>query len=349
ERAEEREVVVGPELRTRLAADNLELPNALKGQRFVLLPAITGRDLLRQVLREIGGVAAEEHGPTLGQLDEKGHVAGGMARREKRADAGSDVVVSRLETPGVLSRELVGEDPVVEASGEGGELGLMHVHVATRQLAESSRVIEVQVAEDDHVDVVRSEAEAAEIARDPLRLGHARRLEPRPHGIEVARLQLGSGDLAIVAAGVVEDAAVWRLDEVGENGRVDVLTVTAMARRHDLLVADGPRQQWPQAKSSTHARLRSWKLVSGGEGEANVEDRASVRPTRHGDASALGLGHDAADREAEPGARHVGSPGRAAAIEALEEVGDLLLRHPGACVGDRHNRGVSVRHRVDAN
>src|SRR5215813_15195259 len=66
ERAEEREVVVGPELRTRLAADNLELPNALKGQRFVLLPAITGRDLLRQVLREIGGVAAEEHGPTLG-------------------------------------------------------------------------------------------------------------------------------------------------------------------------------------------------------------------------------------------------------------------------------------------
>src|SRR5262249_31026083 len=186
-------------------------------------------------------------------------------------NAGRHLVVAGLETPGIFPGELVGEDPVVETRGEGGELGLVHVNVAPGQLAEPARVVEVQVAENHDVDVLRPEAETAEIARDPLRVTHARRLEPRPHGIEEARPDLGSDDLAVVAADVVEDAAIRGLDEVGEDGRLDELALTTMTCRDDLLVAHGAGHERPEANGTAHDCSRR---------------RGFTRPGRSGDVEA---------------------------------------------------------------
>src|SRR5258708_25172860 len=87
----------------------------------------------------------------------------------------------------------------------------MHMNLASRQVAQSARVIEVQMPEKHDVDVLGRQTQPPQVSGNPLVLGHLRRLEEGPHGIEVPRPQLGSRDLSIIAPDVIQNAAlgVW--------------------------------------------------------------------------------------------------------------------------------------------
>ena len=84
-----------------------------------------------------------------------------------------------------------------------------------------------------------------EIRGDPLPLAHLWWIEQRTHRFEMPCIQNRVGNLAVVATDIVEDTPVGRLNQVGEDGGLKELTVPAIARRYDLLVALCARQQRP--------------------------------------------------------------------------------------------------------
>ena len=184
-----------------------------------------------------------------------------MARRVTRCAHGMharrNLVIAGLEAPLTLGCDFIGKDPRVQTRGDRCELRMVDVDVAAWNVTQPAGVIEVQVPEEYHVDVLRGESQALEVAGNSLVVVHAGRVEPRTHWVEVARTKLRRCDFAIVAADVVEDATVRSLDQVRKDRRLQVLAVSPIAGRHDLLIALRTSQQGPQPSGASHVGLQS--------------------------------------------------------------------------------------------
>ncbi|MCY1550853.1 hypothetical protein D9M68_871370 [compost metagenome] len=123
---------------------------------------------------------------------------------------------------------------------------------AALEFLQAARVVEMQVADEDQVHVLRGEAQARQVVRDALLLAHVGCAHLEHGGVVVALAQRGPVDLGVVAAHVVEDAAVGRLDQVGQDGRLDELAFAPVERGDGLVVAVGRREQGPETQGACH-------------------------------------------------------------------------------------------------
>lgn len=146
-------------------------------------PKAAGGHLVVEVLLEIRGVAREQHRASLRQLDPHGHVAGGVAGGHEGAHAPCHLVLSGLDHEGIDApessagrREDRGVDPLRSAPIIPVEVDLRPAALAAEFL-ETARVIEVKVADEDHIDVLRKKSEAAEETGSPLVFIHLRGAE----------------------------------------------------------------------------------------------------------------------------------------------------------------------------
>ena len=152
-----------------------------------------------------------------------------MPWRAHGTHSSGDLVVARLETPRIFAEEFFWKYAAVEAGGEGIELRMMDMHVATRNIAQAAGMIEVQVPEEYHVDIFCSESQVFQVPGNSLLFGHVWRIEQRAHRIEVMCAKLGRCDFPVVAADVVENATVRGLDQVGKDWSLDVLAMSSIA------------------------------------------------------------------------------------------------------------------------
>ena len=225
----ESHVVVGPKLGIFSTGESLELANAGKRQSCVVLPAATGSDFLRQILGQIGGISAENYRPAFRQLNQQRHMTRGMARTGDGLHARRDAVFTALSVPLIRTSQLVGKHAAVQSGARGSEFISVDMHFATQQVADAADMVKMQMADKDQVDIGWRQSQSRQVARDTLLFLHVGRFDLGAHRVEVLGAQGGVNQFAVIAACIVEDAAVRRLDQVGEDGRVDELAVATIA------------------------------------------------------------------------------------------------------------------------
>jgi hypothetical protein len=137
------------------------------------------------------------------------------------------------------------------------------VDVAPGHVAQTAGVIVVQVADEDDVDILRSQSQSLQVTRDALVIGHLRRLDLRPLRFEEFRAQRWIGNLFVVAAGVVEDPSIRRLDQISEDRSIDKVAVAAVSRRHDFFVTLRTGEQWPETNGAGHGGIPEGELRRG--------------------------------------------------------------------------------------
>ncbi len=121
--------------------------------------------------------------------------------------------------------------------------------------------------------------------RDPLLLGHLRRVKAGHGRIVITVAQGRLVDLRVVAADVVENPAVRGLDEVSEDGGLDALPMAAPPGRDRLVVAMERGEQRPERSHPGHEFSRAAVIFRGGR----LRLESTTRPYRSG-SSAASLG-----------------------------------------------------------
>ena len=88
----------------------------------------------------------------------------------------------------------------------GHQLARMHMDVGMGEVVQTAGVIEMQMPQENRIDVPAGQAERGKAGRQSLSFAHGRRAEGETAAIPLALR--GIGELAVVAADLVEDAAL---------------------------------------------------------------------------------------------------------------------------------------------
>ena len=192
------------------ARDRLEPLDRMHGPRRV--PDDAGRDLLVDGFLPVAAVARQDHRPRLGQLDEERLMPRGVPVAPEHGDAGHDLGVAVEEPPPVARQVEVllvveaGEEP--RGVARVRVLVLLGHQLGLREEKGAARVIEVQVGEDHHVDVLRLDPHGVQAVHEQVGLGEGRQ--------GVASHEAGHG--ARREAGVEENGRVRGPDEIAGDG-----------------------------------------------------------------------------------------------------------------------------------
>ena len=176
-----------------------------------------------------------------------------MAGGRDRAQAGQQVIFAFHDFPAVVAGKVIGKVAGVLALARRFQFVALNVDFAAGDVAQAPGMVEMQMANEDGIDVGSRNAEAREPGRQALVFVHVGRAESERRRIEPMRAFFRIGDLGVVAADVVEHAAIGRLDQVGEDRRLDRRAGAAIARGKRLVVAMRRGQQRPQFEYGRHA------------------------------------------------------------------------------------------------
>ena len=177
-----------------------------------------------------------------------------MTRAVDDPQPGAQCLLLAIEPPPVLGREVVREIRAVGIVLRRRPLVGVAMNLRAREVAQAARVIEVQVAQHDRVDVGRRDADPRQQHRQTIVSGHLRRAEREPARAVVAFAQRGVRDLPVVAADVVQHAAVRGFDQVREDRRLDRRPVRLAVQRQAGVVAVAAGQDRNQPPDVAHAR-----------------------------------------------------------------------------------------------
>jgi len=159
-----------------------------------------------------------------------------VSGRQQRAHTGGELIFVALDPPARSVCDLIAEYATILPGACGGEFIAVNVYLTTGNIAEAARMIEMQMAQKDHIDIFDAKSQPVQVVRNALFLGHLRWLKQRPHRLEETPTQLGVSDFAVVAPDVIENPSVRCLDQKGQDRRIDVYALPAVTRRDDLLV-----------------------------------------------------------------------------------------------------------------
>src|SRR5258706_10901770 len=136
------------------------------------------------------------------------------------------------------------------------------VDLAAGHIAKTAGMVEMQVTEKYSIDVRGCYAEPGKPGRQSLVLAHIRRAESEHGRVVPLCAFLRIGDLGVIAADVVKNAAVDRLDQIGEDGRIDHRAGAAIACREGLFVTVRCGQQRPEFAYRGHATILPASLAA---------------------------------------------------------------------------------------
>src|ERR1700737_2683972 len=179
-------------------------------------------------------------------------MGGGVPGRIDCPHAGREIVLVALQTPPVVARKIVLEVAEVRLCPGSFEFVRMDVDVRPADVAQSSCMVEMQVSDHHDVDIRRLQAEPCKMTGNALLVGHLRHRQRPCTRRVMAIAQNRGGDLAIVAADVVQDASVTRLEQIREDGCIDVGAGTAITGRHGLVVSMQGGKQRPHSQNLRH-------------------------------------------------------------------------------------------------
>ena len=171
-----------------------------------------------------------------------------MPGARDRTHARRNFVFAGLHAPRGTAGEFVGKHGDILARLRCRQFVAVHVDLAAGQVAESAGMVPVQVPQEHEIDVGDRQTQSREIAGNSLFRGHFGWIHQRSLGVEPLRPQFAGRELAVVAADVVKEAPVRRLDQIGQDRRPHVDAVAAITRRHELLVALSRGQQRPDSQ-----------------------------------------------------------------------------------------------------
>ena len=113
------DVVVRPQLRAFAGRQRLEALDAGQRQILAITPQDAGRDLVVEIALQIGRVTGQDDRRTGGGLDHQRSVPGRVPRAVDDPQAGAQRFLAAIETPAVVSREVVGEVAPSRVAGRG--------------------------------------------------------------------------------------------------------------------------------------------------------------------------------------------------------------------------------------
>src|SRR5687768_833565 len=96
-----------------------------------------------------------------------------------------DKILSRFQLPSIGMSQLIGEYAAIQTRARGRKLIGMDVHFAACEVAQSARMIVMQVADKNEVDIRRPQPKPAEVMWNTLLLAHLWRFHQWAHRVEI--------------------------------------------------------------------------------------------------------------------------------------------------------------------